>query len=250
MCRGVSGSQIASVSVTVMTNSVCDPAQVTMEKVPVTEPLDDDAAGQVKAKAIDMTPFSACFAGWGWKVIMTTLEGEYSLQYRVFDGTQEAGNPTEDNFCRQVDDLFRNNPYTSGEHWSMLQAVIDHELEHVKDAEFALQEKAQKYERYLELLWAEDAVGTTQAEAMAAMKPEDIEQAQNACLFDWVRRYPDIAEASHTCRTIRAQRLVLNPKFEEICHEALTTWPASYEQCVMCSQIGPPPIPDCPPRQH
>lgn len=100
MCQGEAGSQIASVSVTVITNSMFDPEMVTMQEVPALVPLPDDLPGQVWAELIDYTPFSACFAGWGWQAIMTTLEPVCSN--RSHTTVTSLSFAPEDHYCFRI----------------------------------------------------------------------------------------------------------------------------------------------------
>ncbi|HEX7149871.1 MAG TPA: carboxypeptidase-like regulatory domain-containing protein [Thermoanaerobaculia bacterium] len=166
-----------------------------------------------------------------WKAVVTDLQGQYSIVWRLFSGQAEitTGSTTATNYCdqaRQLADLGMSAPHT----WYVLSAVEAHEKVHETRLEPALQAVLPQIKTLFDAITLPILKGETDAQGTARIRA--LPQTQTAltqAFALWEAEYNRRILNDHTTGgpTDSAESAITAPLRTQICTTAVTnTWPA------------------------
>ena len=198
-------------------------------------PFDPNEYGFVIPVRVDVD-ITACLDGPDWKVIVTSITGNYSKRVRLVPGVDQVtgpnGNTSNTNFCNQIIDL-----KTLGEEgigWYMIEAVEAHERVHEVKFDPALNSVKAVIEAEFEKLSVPN-FNQSQRAAIATIKSSPgFTAAKNKALLLWNGEFQILVSDDHLPggATDNAELGVVTPMINRICtHAKNNSWPLVCAPC-------------------
>lgn len=152
-----------------------------------------------------------------WKMDISKIKGNYSLQARLIPGVSEVTGPTKNsnagNYANQITDLRA----LGGVNWHMLNAVTKHEKVHEREIKKSLETRVSKVENAFSTVTAPSVQNQNTAKQTILHSPAFAPAKTNA-FNQWDNEYVRRLNNDHRPggRTDSAERGVVNPMIKKI----------------------------------